>query len=177
MFKWEHEYEDYNNFKRTEVFYFNFTKAEIVDLEWRTPGGLENYFTNIMRKLDGQGLADAFKLLIQKSYGVKDPEGRRFIKNQAVLVNFTQTEAYSDLYIQLASDSDFASKFINGIFPKEIVAEAHKQKDMANKAGITQLHNNPVNQPQQPAGYQTPEVPMVEGQVSNVTETPFGPLV
>ena len=153
------KYVDYNGNTREETFYFNLTKAEIIDLEWRTPGGLENYFKRIMETLDGQKLADTFKMLIQKSYGVKDPEGRRFIKNEEVLKNFTETEAYSELYILLATDSDAAAEFVNGIFPKDIVEAARKQKEMADKAGLKLVETVPVD------SYPTPDVPMVEGQV------------
>ena len=156
------KYEDYNGNTREETFYFNLSKAEIIDLEWRTPGGLENYFKRIMETMDGQKLADTFKMLIQKSYGVKDPEGRRFIKNDEVLKNFTETEAYSELYILLATDSTAAAEFVNGIFPKDVVEAAKKQKEMADKAGIKLVETVPASETAQAP---LPDVPMVEGQV------------
>lgn len=160
MYVWPHEYVDYNGNKRNETFYFNLSKAELQDLEWRTPGGLENYMKTILSEMNGQKLADFFKGLIQKSYGVKDPEGRRFIKNKEVLENFTQTEAYVDLYMLLASNSTAASEFINGVFPKEAVEAAHKQKEMAEKAGISLV--TPIQAA--PPVQQVSSVPMVEGQ-------------
>lgn len=161
------KYQDYNGNTREETFYFNLSKAEIIDLEWRTPGGLENYMKHIMSTLDGQKLADTFKMLIEKSYGVKDPEGRRFIKNEQVLKNFTETEAYVELYVQLATDDKAAAEFVNGIFPKDVVEAAQKQKAMADKAGIQLVDTTAPTVAPVPA---TPEVPMVEGQV--IIETP-----
>lgn len=161
------KYTDYNGNEREETFYFNLSKAEIIDLEWRTPGGLENHFKEIMARLNGQELADTFKMLIQKSYGVKDPEGRRFIKNQDVLNDFIETEAYSELYIQLATDSTAASEFVNGIFPKDIVEAAKKQKEMADKAGLKLVETTPA--PAVEAS--NPNHPKVEGQVSIPEET------
>ena len=158
------KYTDYNGNEREETFYFNLSKAEIIDLEWRTPGGLENHFKSIMQRLNGQELADTFKMLIQKSYGVKDPEGRRFIKNQEVLNNFIETEAYSELYIQLATDDKAAAEFVNGIFPKDVVEAARRNKEMAEKAGLN-LPTTPGVDTVTPM----PEshiVPMVEGQVT-----------
>lgn len=153
------KYTDYNGNEREETFYFNLSKAEIIDLEWRTPGGLENHFKQMMQRLNGQELADTFKMLIQKSYGVKDAEGRRFIKNPEVLANFVETEAYSELYIQLATDDKAAAEFVNGIFPKDVVEAAKKQKEMADKAGLKLVD---TSTPAQPAN---PNVPQVEGQV------------
>lgn len=164
------KYEDYNGNEREETFYFNLSKAELIDLEWRTPGGLENYMKNIVSTRDGQKLADMFKNLIQKSYGVKDPEGRRFIKNQQVLENFTQTEAYVELYVQLATDDKAASEFVNGVFPKEAVEAARKQKEMADKAGIRLVDTSAPAPAQQPVAQ---EIPMVEGQQVFQQATPI----
>lgn len=153
------KYTDYNGNEREETFYFNLSKAEIIDLEWRTPGGLENHFKGILQRLNGQELADTFKMLIQKSYGVKDPEGRRFIKNEEVLKNFIETEAYSELYIQLATDDKAAAEFVNGIFPKDVVEAAQKQKAMADKAGLELVDTSATE-------VSDPNVPKVEGQVT-----------
>ena len=197
MYAWKHKYTDYNGNEREETFYFNLSKAELIDLEWRTPGGIENYMKHIMSMLDGQALADTFKMLIHKSYGVKDPEGRRFIKNEQVLNNFVQTEAYSDLYVLLATDDKMAAEFVNGIFPKSAVDEAKRQREMAEKAGINLVDTTkpaevlpmPQAQPaatanvlyasqpivQQPVMYQNPDIPMVEGQEIK-QPSPFTPV-
>lgn len=171
MYRWEHKYTDYNGQEREEVFYFNFSKGELLDLEWRTPGGLEQYMKNIMAMMDGQKLADMFKMLIEKSYGVKSPDGREFIKTPEVLNNFKFTEAYSDLYMLLATDSTAAAAFVNGIFPKEAVEAAKKQHEMAEKAGISLVDTSKPAEAPAPA----PTVPMVEGQVVYPTQ-PTTPL-
>ena len=159
MFRWEHEYEDYNGNKRTETFYFNFNKGELMDLEWRTPGGIEAYMKHIMSMMDGQKLADMFAKIIDESYGVKGPDGREFIKTPEVLNHFRFTEAYSDLKIKLATNDKFAAEFVNGIFPKEAVEAARKQKEMAEKAGISLVPDKKDETP-----VVEPSVPMVEGQ-------------
>ena len=163
MYAWKHKYTDYNGNEREETFYFNLSKAEIVDLEWRTPGGIENYLKTIIETRNGQQLADTFKMLIEKSYGVKDLEGRKFIKTKEVLENFKFTEAYSDLYIELATDDKAAAAFINGIFPKEAVEAAKKQKEMAEKAGISLVDTSKPAEETTPAPVS--DIPQVEGQV------------
>ena len=163
MYRWEHEYTDYNGNVRNETFYFNFNKGEIAEKEWRTPGGLEQHLKTIMSLMDGQKLADMFCMLIDESYGVKAPDGRGFYKSPEILREFKATEAYSDLKIMLATDSTFAAEFVNGIFPKESVEAAKKQKEMAEKAGISLVPPAPV-QPVVPSSVPQ-SVPMVEGQV------------
>ena len=136
MYKWTHEYEDFNGSMRKEDFYFHFTTAELQDLEWRTPGGIEAYMDSIIATRNGQKLADFFKNLIKLSYGVKTPDGRSFIKSPEVFNNFRYTQAYSDLYMLLATNDEEAAKFVNGVFPKDKVKKAREQKEMAEKAGM-----------------------------------------
>lgn len=170
MYKKTIEYEDFNGQKRTETFYFNLSKNELFDLELRTPGGIEQYTKKIIETQDGQKLADMFKWFINESYGVKSPDGRSFIKSKEVLDNFRFTNAYDILYVELATDDKAAAEFYNGIFPKEAVEAARRQKEMAEKAGLS-LVNEAAKEatPQVPV---QPAVPLVEGQVVGPI-TPF----
>ena len=182
MYRKNIKYKDFNGVERDETFYFNFGAHELTLLEWRTPGGIQNYMQNIIQTQDGQKLADMFKWLIDESYGVKSPDGRSFIKSPEVLNNFKFTPAYEKLFMSLATDDKAAAEFVNGVFPKEAVEEAARQKEMAEKAGISieQLAGNtqtPVSQfpgtaPIQPQP-QAPSVPLVEGQVVDVNPTPI----
>lgn len=114
-------YTDYNGLDRTEDFYFNLTKAECLDLELSRTGGLTSLIDKIVNEHDTSRIIDIFKEIILKSYGEKSADGRRFIKNEEVLNNFIQTEAFSNLYMELATDSNAAADFVNGILPKSIV--------------------------------------------------------
>ena len=110
-------YVDYNGTDRTEDFYFNLTKAEIMEMEMSTAGGLAEMITNVVNAKDGTAIIKIFKELILKAYGVKSPDGKRFIKSQEVIDEFVQTEAYSQLFMELATDADAAAKFVNAIMP------------------------------------------------------------
>ena len=113
-------YTDYDGETRTETHWFNLTKAEILEMELLTKGGMEKMIQNIVETQDVPSLVKLFKTLIDKSYGVKSPDGKRFIKNPEDLKEFKETEAYSELFMELATDSDAASKFIEGIVPSGI---------------------------------------------------------
>lgn len=116
-------YTDYNDVERTEDFYFNLTKAEILELELSTEGGLEQMIQKIVAAQDLPALSKYFKKIILMSYGEKSPDGKRFIKNDKLSEEFSQTEAFSQLYIELATDDIAAAEFINGIVPNEYAAE------------------------------------------------------
>lgn len=120
MYKKPITYTDYEGNERTEDFYFNLTKAEIMEWEFSQVGGLKAQIERIIATQSVPEIAALFKEIIMKSYGVKDPSGKRFIKNQEVLDDFLQSEAYSELYMELASNTDSASNFIKGVIPKNI---------------------------------------------------------
>lgn len=110
-------YLDYNGVERTEDFYFNLTKAEIMEMEMSTSGGLTEMINRIVAAKDAPAIIDVFKKLILKAYGEKSPDGKRFIKSDKISEEFSQTEAYSQLFMELATNADEASKFVNGIVP------------------------------------------------------------
>lgn len=116
-------YTDYNGVERKENFYFNLSKAELMEMETSKQGGLSNYIQSIVDAQDVTKLMGLFKELIIKSYGVKSPDGKRFIKSKEVVDEFIQSEAYSELYVMLASDEQKAITFVNGIIPQSIVAK------------------------------------------------------
>lgn len=110
-------YLDYNGVERTEDFYFNLTKAEIMEMEMSTSGGLTEMINRIVAAQDAPAIISVFKKLMLKAYGEKSPDGKRFIKSDKISEEFSQTEAYSQLFMELATNADEASKFVNGIIP------------------------------------------------------------
>lgn len=120
------KYTDYNDVERTETFYFNLTKAELVNMQLSKDGGMEAFINKITSTMDGKELSKLFKELILMSYGEKSDDGRRFIKNQEIADSFSQTEAFSQLYMELLTNYDAAQAFVNGIMPKDIQEQAKK---------------------------------------------------
>lgn len=124
MLKETRTYTDYDGNERTEDFYFNLTKAEILEMELSTTGGMENMVRRMIAAQDTPELVALFKKLVLAAYGVKSPDGRRFIKSDALREEFSQTEAYSDLFMELATDADKAAAFVNGIVPADLADAA-----------------------------------------------------
>lgn len=120
-------YTDYNGVERKEDFYFNFTKAELTDMNLSVQGGLREMIQKIIDTQDVPGIAKIFKEIIFKAYGEKSADGRRFVKTLELAEAFSQTEAYSELYMELATDSKAAAEFVNGIMPADLVKEAEKE--------------------------------------------------
>lgn len=133
-------YKDYNGVERTEDFYFNFSEAEAMELELSKTGGLMETIRRIIAAQDAPAIIGIFKELVLKAYGEKSLDGKRFIKSKELSTAFSQTEAYSILFMQLASDADKAAEFVNGIVPKS-AAEDNKIVKLPG-GGVNALDNH-----------------------------------
>ena len=124
MLKKSITYTDYNDEERTEDFYFNLSKAELMEMQMSTEGGLNTKIHKIIETKDVPSIIKIFKEIILKAYGEKSDDGRRFIKidenGQPLANKFMQSEAYSVLFMELSSDSKAAAEFINGLVPQDI---------------------------------------------------------
>lgn len=117
-------YNDYNGVERTEDFYFNLTKAEVLEMEMSATGGLAEWIRRVVAAQDQPAIIKLFKDLILKAYGEKSADGRRFVKSEEIADSFAQTEAYSILFMELATDAQAASDFVNGIVPAGLAEKA-----------------------------------------------------
>ena len=117
-------YTDYNGVERTENFYFNLSKAEVMEMEMSTAGGMAESIQKSVDAKDAPAIIRVFKDLVLKAYGVKSDDGRRFIKSKELSEEFAQTEAYSQIFMELATDADAAAKFVNGIVPADLAQKA-----------------------------------------------------
>ena len=121
MYSKEITYKDYNDIKRTEKFYFNLSRVEVLELEAATPGGLKQFLENMAETKDNHKLIEFIKELIRLSYGVKSPDGKYFRKSEEIWEEFRYSEAFVELFLSLGEDSRAASEFVNGIIPQEIL--------------------------------------------------------
>lgn len=126
MIKKSVTYTDYDGNERTEDFFFNLTKAELMEMNFSATGGMEKLLKRIIETQDQKQIIEVFKDIILKSYGEKSADGKRFIKvrdGHRLAEDFEQTEAYSELFVELSTDDKAASEFINGIIPQSLAAE------------------------------------------------------
>lgn len=113
-------YTDYDGNERKEEFYFNFTKAELMEMEMSAKGGLKKTLEKIVAEEDGKKIVEMLKDIILKSYGEKSVDGKRFVKSKELCDAFSQTEAYSILFMELATNAEAATLFVNGIVPQNL---------------------------------------------------------
>lgn len=138
MLKKSIKYVDYNGETQTDECYFNLSKSELMEIQVSEKGGFENYLTALIEEKDQKKIYNLFKEIVLMSYGQKSSDGRTFIKKKMVdgqmirlRDEFEQTEAFSELMIELLTGGDTAiAEFINKLIPKELADEVAKQ---ANK--------------------------------------------
>lgn len=134
MLKKTIKYTDYNGVERTEDFLFNLTKAEIMDMQMGTAGGLADMIASLVRSQNMPEIIRIFKNIILKAYGEKSADGKRFVKTgpngESLGQQFSETEAFSILYMELATDSKAAAKFVNGIIPADMEVSEAKQNEV-----------------------------------------------
>lgn len=123
-------YTDYDGNSRTEDFWFNLSKAEIIRLEFSESGGMEKLLNKMIAEQDSKKLMNMFETLILTAYGEKSGDGKRFIKSEELSTAFKQTEAYSELIVELLSDEKAASEFVNKMMPQ--IPEENKVAAPAN---------------------------------------------
>ena len=128
------KYTDYNGVEREEPFYFNLSKAELVELEMSVNGGLTEFITRVVATQDQTELIKLFKRFILMAYGEKSDDGKRFIKSEEISANFAATEAYSELFMELMSSTEKMTEFVNALAPAEVsVNEAEAKKFIEDK--------------------------------------------
>lgn len=121
-------YTDYNDNVRTETFYFNLNKAELADMEYSESGGLSKLIEKITETQDHPTIMRIFKMLLLRAYGEKSPDGKRFVKSEEISKAFSETEAYVQLYMELATDAKAAADFFADLMPKD-----SEKKEIADK--------------------------------------------
>lgn len=130
-------FNDLDGNKLTEDFYFHLSKAKIMEMELSTTGGLEASMKKLIQKRDGATIMSVFKDLILKSYGERSLDGKTFIQNKELSEAFEQTDAYSELFVELVTNDVAAAEFFNGILPEDVREKVEEEKAAGNLPDLT----------------------------------------
>lgn len=142
MIKKTISYTDYFGKERKEDFYFNLTKAELIEMEMTTAGGMEYYLTKITQEEDREKLFMYFKQVILAGYGEKSDDGRQFIKNDELRQKFVQCPAYDVLLMEFFENPEYAAKFINEMMPADLTEKvAELQANNQNRQTVVPMTN------------------------------------
>lgn len=122
---------DYNGVEKKKDYRFNLSKAELMEMEVGTTGGYVEMIQKIVDAQDGPQLIKIFKELVLKAYGEISEDGERFVKSDELSKAFSETEAYSQIFMELATNDVAAAEFINGIIPADLAEKAAQMPKIA----------------------------------------------
>ena len=119
MLKKSITYENYNGETITEDFYFNLTKVECIELEFDdNHSTLSDSIHTLIDAKDMGTVIRVIKKIVLTAYGIKSPDGKRFVKSDELREAFEQSPAFEELYWSLVTNADDAAEFIAGIVPQ-----------------------------------------------------------
>lgn len=132
MLKITKTYEDFNGVERTEDFFFNFSKAEIMNQETSVEGGMIGLLKNLIRSNEGSKLTQYFREFVLLAYGEKSEDGRNFYKSDEIRKKFECHAVFSDIYMELVEDPKKANDFLRGVFPAGMSSDLVNIDDIEN---------------------------------------------
>lgn len=132
-------YTDLNGDETTEDLFFHLSQAELVEKEMSTEGGYSDMLQKIVETEDSKQIIAQFKDIILFSYGKRSEDGKRFIKSQQLREEFESSEAYSALFMEIVTNTDFAIEFTRGILPEALIKDATAQIEAATRPEVEQV--------------------------------------
>lgn len=134
------QYTDYEGNQATRICYFHLNKFEWLELEAYTKGG---FVVNLQSSIETQNVKktiDLLKKIILRAYGEKDPETGAFEKDDDRAIRFSKTEAFSELFCELAYDEEKSKEFFFGLIPPEMKEQVMlKFEEMQKKQGLLKV--------------------------------------
>lgn len=128
-------YKDFNDQQVTEDLYFNLSADEWMEMEVDHEEGFGEFLKKIIADGNNKIIFAEFKKFILAAYGQKSADGRRFTKSPELSHEFSQTAAYQELFLEIATDGDKMGDFFNGLMTKEM-ADRFSMAKLPTVAGI-----------------------------------------
>lgn len=151
------QFENFDGETVSEDLYFHLNIKELQAMEeWPVP--LTKRIADLTNTQDGKKAFELMRDIIEVAYGERSEDGKRFVKNEEVLKNFTQGLAYDEVIIKFIDGSMDLAKFIEGLLPKKVFELAKKNAKDSHDEVKKYLVENDVN----------PEV--ADAAVSNITD-------
>lgn len=143
MLKKEIQFQDLDGNTITETFYFHISKAELAEMELGEEGGMKARMERIIATKDMREVIESIKNVIALSVGHRSDDGKRFIKSREIADEFMQTDAYSNLFMELITNETAAAEFVRGIMPADLVQKAD-ESGLFTEAGLPKLETTAV---------------------------------
>lgn len=138
MYKMKVKYEDLDGEEQVEEFMFHYSKQELATMNYNYEGGLQAYILKIQKAESVKDIIALIKDIVLGAYGRKSDDNKTFIKEidgHKLADDFKQSEAFSEVFMTLASDEKKLEEFINGCLPKSLLKEIEAEKKKLEASG------------------------------------------
>lgn len=143
MLKETIEYENFDNEKVVEDFYFNLNKAELAEMKLIYKDGFDEFINKLVEADEVAKVLAIFREIIGKTYGQRSADGRNFRKSEKITEEFMGSNAYGELFIKFVSQEGFAAKFIAGVIPGSLQEKATSKDGEDNRPLWIQQNRDP----------------------------------
>lgn len=137
MLKKTIKYTDIDGITREEDFYFNFTKAELLELQVSRAGGFAESMEHLRTSKNNKETLAVIKEIILKAYGERSNESRHFIKKPEHAAAFSHTEAFSNLFMELFEDAGKAAAFFENLMPADVVEQVRSEQRSDGRPSVS----------------------------------------
>lgn len=110
-------YTDFNGNMRTEDFYFNISRTEVI----QNRSAIESFAKTANELSQTEDVTAAVKLvhdIVMLAFGKKSEDGKRFVKSDELCEEFEQSAAYEELLFGLLGSEKEMTEFVQGVIPK-----------------------------------------------------------
>ena len=124
------------------TFDFHLRESEVTKINMGTFVGLDVLMKRLFDTKNGEEIVKIMDKIIMTSVGRESLDHHAFIKNDEIRNEFTQTDAYDQLFMELTTDMDKLSAFIRDILPAKMrdkILEANAERAAAEQASAPPL--------------------------------------
>lgn len=165
MYKKTITYSDLDGNPVTEDFYFHLSKAEVAEMELSAEGGYSAQLERIVKEQNAGQIIATFKEILTKAYGVRSTDNKQFIKSSDLTMRFIQSDAFSELFMELVTNAEAASEFVRGVMPKGL------EESMKEIPGIEEA------QAEKPKDEKKAEADFTRDELLNLSDEEFAQIV
>lgn len=121
MFKDTLVYNDYDGNQITQDVYFNYSKMDIMRMEYNEDGKLSNFLKNIVNMAKDKEMFNKFEEFVCGAYGIKSPDGKMMVKKidgKPVVEDFKASPAYDVFWMKMFTEENYIEKFVRSVIPE-----------------------------------------------------------
>lgn len=139
MYKKTVVYENYNGEEVTEILYFHLSELEMTRINFKNGGDVSKRIEYLIATKNMDAMIQLMEEIVLAAYGIKSEDGTRFLKSAETREAFSNSLAYSELFMELLQNPGAVQEFTEKAF-----AKPKKNRNVKKPQDHKPKANNPV---------------------------------